>query len=66
LIGGVVLPLYEFYCSDCREKKEELCSSTVKSIFCPSCGKEAGKVFSAFRTGKSSAGGGTDSSGCGG
>ncbi|MDW7730002.1 MAG: zinc ribbon domain-containing protein [Bacillota bacterium] len=64
--GGAVLPLYEFYCSDCGKKTEELCSSTVNKIKCPTCGREAGRVMSAFRTGKSSTGGGTASSNCGG
>jgi len=60
------LPLYEFYCPVCQKKHEELCSSTVSSMNCPSCGGKADKVISAFRTGPSSKGGGTASSACGG
>jgi putative FmdB family regulatory protein len=60
------LPLYEFYCSDCHKKIEELCNSDVESVKCPVCGKDAGKVLSTFRTGKSSAGGVSASSSCGG
>jgi hypothetical protein len=33
----------------CHKKIEELCSSTVSSVPCPICGKEAKKVFSAFQ-----------------
>ncbi|MGM0689424.1 MAG: FmdB family zinc ribbon protein [Bacillota bacterium] len=60
------MPLYEFYCSECEKKHEELCSSTINSVQCPSCGKDAKKVLSLFRTGRSSSGGGTTSSSCGG
>ncbi len=60
------MPLYEFYCSDCLKRVEELCSSDIVSIKCPACGKDAGRVISNFRTGRSSTGGGTASSSCGG
>lgn len=60
------MPLYEFYCSECDKKVEELCSSSLKSLPCPSCGKNAVKVLSLFRAGRSSSGGGAASSNCGG
>ena len=61
------MPLYEFYCSECQKKFEELCGSEIKSAACPECKKEAGKILSLFRTGKSSSGSGAAaSSGCGG
>ncbi|MFO7952098.1 MAG: zinc ribbon domain-containing protein [Bacillota bacterium] len=60
------MPLYEFYCSTCQKKIEELCSSGVECISCPSCGKNAGRVMSTFRTGKRASGGEAASSGCGG
>lgn len=60
------MPLYEFFCAHCRKKSEELCGGTVKSISCPSCGRDAGKVFSTFSTAGGSSGGGTASSSCGG
>ncbi len=60
------MPLYEFYCPKCDRKFEELCSSMHNNMPCPSCGKDAKKVISLFRTGGSSSGGGTASSSCGG
>ncbi|HED23687.1 MAG TPA: zinc ribbon domain-containing protein [Firmicutes bacterium] len=51
------MPLYEFYCSECGKKFEELCSSSVKKVRCPSCGKESARVFSTFRTSGTSGGG---------
>ena len=60
------MPIYEFFCTDCNEKYEELCSSLQNSLPCPSCGKEAKKVVSLFRAGSGSSGGGTTSSSCGG
>lgn len=61
------MPLYEFVCSGCKKKTEELCSGPVESIGCPRCGAEAKKIFSTFRTGKNSSGGSVAASGgCGG
>ncbi len=61
------MPLYEFFCSGCQRKIEELLGSPVDTITCPRCGGEAKKIFSRFRSGKSSSGGGSASSGgCGG
>jgi putative FmdB family regulatory protein len=60
------LPLYEFYCSSCRHKFERLCSYGVSVYACPQCGGESKKVFSTFRSGRSSSGGGRASGGCGG
>ncbi len=64
--GGAVLPLYEFYCSQCEKKHEELCSSMLDSVQCSTCGNEAKRVFSLFQTGSGSSDGGTASSSCGG
>jgi putative FmdB family regulatory protein len=50
------MPLYEFYCSRCDKKFEELCSSSVKKVCCPDCGKESARVFSTFRTSGASGG----------
>lgn len=67
LKGGGAVPLYEFYCSKCEKKFEELCGSDTRTAPCPQCMKEAGKVLSLFRAGKSSSGSGAAaSSGCGG
>ncbi len=60
------MPLYEFYCSQCQKKYEELCSSLVEQIDCPECSNKANKVFSAFQMGRSSTGSGTAPSSCGG
>ncbi len=60
------MPLYEFFCSECNKKHEELCSSATAYMKCPVCGNEAKKVMSLFRTGGSSSGSGTASSNCGG
>lgn len=61
-----MMPIYEFFCSDCNKKFEELCSSVASERKCPSCGKDAAKVLSLFRTARSTTGGGTTSSSCGG
>ncbi len=61
------MPLYEFVCTNCREKFENLCRSEVDSLSCPSCGAKAKRVFSTFRSTRSSSGGSPASSGsCGG
>lgn len=61
------MPLYEFICSGCQRKIEELLSSPVETIACPRCGGEAKKILSRFRSSKSSSGGdGAASGGCGG
>jgi len=59
------MPLYEFNCTICCRKFEELCGSAVKNMKCPSCGSEAQRVLSAFRTGRSSSSS-SSSGGCGG
>lgn len=61
------MPLYEFYCPQCRKKFEELCRTSLDSVPCPRCAAESKKLLSAFRTGKSSSGEGSIASGgCGG
>ncbi|MDY6827671.1 MAG: zinc ribbon domain-containing protein [Bacillota bacterium] len=50
------MPLYEFYCSQCNKKFEELCNSSVKNTRCPDCGKESARVFSTFRSSGTSGG----------
>lgn len=61
------MPLYEFYCPQCRNKFEELCRASLESAPCPKCAAESKKVLSAFRTGRCGSGDGFASSGgCGG
>ncbi|HOB28782.1 MAG: zinc ribbon domain-containing protein [Dethiobacteria bacterium] len=61
------MPLYEFYCPQCRKKFEELCRTALDSLPCPQCAAESKKVLSAFRAGKSSLGESIAASdGCGG
>ena len=31
------MPLYEFYCPQCRKKFEELCRTSLDSVPCPRC-----------------------------
>lgn len=61
------MPLYEFYCPQCRIKFEELCRASLASVPCPQCAAESKKVLSTFRAGRCASGGGLASSGgCGG
>lgn len=57
------MPLYEFYCSDCRERFERLITyaASEHNLICPSCqGTRVRKLFSVFAT---SGRGGSDSAG---
>ncbi|MFY9114170.1 MAG: zinc ribbon domain-containing protein [Dethiobacteria bacterium] len=63
------MPLYEFFCSKCNRRFEQLCSSGHKEgIECPQCGSEAKRVFSTFccksGSGGSGPSGGSSCSGC--
>ncbi len=61
------MPLYEFYCPQCRKKFEELCRAALDSVPCPQCAAESKKVLSAFCTGGRGSGEGLASAGgCGG
>lgn len=58
------MPLYEYKCSDCDHKFEELVKSGEQKIICPNCRSE--KVQKAFSTFAASVSGGTSSGGgCG-
>lgn len=41
------MPIYEFVCSCCGERSEELVSINTKEVICKKCGGEALKVVSA-------------------
>ncbi len=56
------MPLYEYYCSECRQRFEKLVSSLQKEAPCPRCSTLSPKVFSAF----SMSGGEKSSPGAGG
>lgn len=59
---GEPMPIYEFYCSDCRRKFELLTSyaASVAGARCPTCeGQRVRKLFSVFARG-GRAGGGSD------
>lgn len=60
------MPLYEFLCT-CGNRFEKLCKINDKPLsVCPVCGKDARRVVSTFRQGRSSSSGaGTFSSGGG-
>jgi len=61
------VPLYEFYCPQCRKKFEELCRTSQESVPCPHCAAASKRVLSTFRTARGSSGnGGSASGGCGG
>ncbi len=51
------MPLYEFFCDQCRDRFEKLCRQNGENqVHCPRCGTGARKVFSTFRTGKTGSG----------
>lgn len=59
------MPLYEYKCSDCGHKFEELVQSSTQKIVCPACKSETvEKTFSVFAA-STSGGGSSSSSGCG-
>lgn len=43
------MPLFEYKCSDCETKFEELISSSDVKVFCPKCGSEkVSRLLSVF------------------
>ena len=44
------MPIYEYICSDCKQKFELLkpMSQAGKDVSCPNCGGKAGRVLSRF------------------
>lgn len=60
------MPIYEFYCADCRERFERLTSfaASANGVTCPSCrGNRVRKLFSVFATGGRGSDNREDSSG---
>ena len=60
------MPLYEFYCPQCKTKFEELCAASRETLSCPECAAESKRVLSIFRARGGGAGGGAPSGGCSG
>lgn len=55
------MPIYEYECPDCRERFEKLVRSSASAdgVVCPTCGRTARRLVSAFASiGISSAGAG--------
>ncbi|HBL37374.1 MAG TPA: hypothetical protein DDZ55_11260 [Firmicutes bacterium] len=61
------MPIYEFSCSECKHKFEELCKCNTDSLPCPKCGgKNTNRLVSSFAvTGDSRTKGSGSSCGCG-
>lgn len=59
------MPIFEYLCEGCGLKAEKIMKTSVESIPCPSCGKDASKVISdfgfAFANGKVNGNSGVDS-----
>lgn len=58
------MPMYDFYCSDCRERFELFTSyaTSVGGVSCPNCqGNRVRKLFSVFATNGRGSGSSADS-----
>lgn len=44
------MPLFEYYCSQCQQRFEQLVRQRQEEIPCPQCGTLSPKVFSTFCT----------------
>jgi putative FmdB family regulatory protein len=58
LIGGDIMPIFEYVCKECKNKFEKLVRNVDNTdIKCPKCGSgKVEKVFSSFACGNAGSG----------